>query len=421
VVRPVRPRPCGAAALKEELPMSRRTPFARPQVPALVLTLAAAIVALACASRPAQALPLFARKYGVSCTTCHYAVPHLNVFGMHFKQNGYRMPGASGESPWDSTSKSLIPLSVVANVAYHYTSTNTDLGGGNHERTNFGTFEQEQVEFHSAGTLAPRVTFHVDNNFQGAGGVLLGGMAFAQLDDVAKDGALNVKVGIYDADIPYLADSRKTSLTGYLSPVTLGGEGVELNGTRNGWMYAGGLINSSRDPDTVAAYKPDTKTFNQLEDVYVWVTREFSSAMVTGRVLLDQQNPRKLNATSAQHVQGELSAYWERPRFTFTPGVTYETFADMPTGVSDKLETGLLEALWLLDKDSRWLLTTRIEHQYVPKSNGSASVMDRSQAVLNLAYYVNPNARLGIDWAHASDNVHGPVTDDVKAFVWVGY
>jgi hypothetical protein len=388
--------------------------------PAL-LALALALATLAPALGPARALPLFARKYGMTCTGCHYAVPHLNAFGMHFKQNGYRMPGVAGDSPWDSTARALIPLSVVASVAEHFTSTNTDLGGGQHERTSVSAFEQDQVEFHSAGTLAPKVTFHVDNNFEGAGGVLRSGMAFVQFDDLARDGALNLKAGIFDGDIPYLADSRKTSLTEYLSPVTLDGEGIELNGSRSGWMYAAGLINSARDPDTVLTYDPGNKSFNQLEDVYVWATRELASAMVTGRVLLDQQNPRKPNTTSSGHMQAELNAYWERPRFTFTPGITYETFSDMPDGASDKLETGLVEALWLLDKDKQWLLTTRYEHQYAPKSNGAAAVMDRGQAVVGLDYYVNPNARLGVDWAHVSDNVHGPVTDDVRAFVWVGY
>src|SRR5689334_20709462 len=195
------------------LRLTRRGPRAAAAF-SLVLAIAATALPLA----PARALPLFARKYGVACTTCHYAVPHLNMFGMHFKQNGYRMPGAEGESPWDSTSKSLIPLSVVANVAYDYATANTDLGNGTKERTTFAQFEQEQVELHSAGTLASKVTFHVDNNFEGAGGFLRSGMAFVQFDDVAKDGALNFKAGIYDADIPYLADSRKTSLTEYLSP-----------------------------------------------------------------------------------------------------------------------------------------------------------------------------------------------------------
>jgi hypothetical protein len=392
----------------------------RCRVLASLLTATAVISTLAAFTNIARALPLFGRKYNMQCTSCHIAAPRLNAFGMHFKQNGYRMPGAQGESPWDSTAKEF-PLALVGNVAYHVSSVNADTGGGNRVRTFAGAFEQQQVEFHSAGTLAKRVTFHFDNNFAGAGGPLESGMAFVQYDDVMKDGGLNVKAGIFDADIPYLADSRKTTLTEYLSPVTLPAAGVELNGERPDWMYAVGLINSSRDSASVNARKPGTKTFNQLENPYVWVTREIGANMVTARAYLDQQNPRKAGVTSSQHVQAELNAFFDRGRVVVVPGYTYESFADEPDSIPDHQHTLLIEALWLLDKDSRLVLTTRYEHQYVPRSNGAPGVIDRSLGVLSLAYYVNPNARYGIDWAHGSDNVHGPVTDDVRAFVWVGY
>jgi hypothetical protein len=387
---------------------------------AAVLAVVASFGLVASLAGPSHALPLFGRKYGMQCTSCHIAAPRLNAFGMHFKQNGYRMPGAPGESPWDSTAKEF-PLALVGNVSYHVSSTNTDIGGGSHERTNFSAFEQEQVEFHSAGTLGRQLSFHFDNNFAGAGGPLQSGMAFVQFDDVIKDGALNVKAGIYDADTPYLADSRKTTLTEYLSPVTLDGRGIELNGTKPNWMYAVGLVNSGRSPDSAAVHKPNSKTFNQLENAYVWVTREIGGHMVTARVYVDHQDPRKPNVASSQHVQAELNALVDRGRVYVIPGITYETFQDVPNGTADRLETGLLEAMWLMDKDSHWVLTARLEHQYVPKVNGATGVMDRSLGVMNVAYYVNPNARFGIDWAHGSDNVHGPVTDDVRAFVWVGY
>ena len=382
--------------------------------------LVVASAALAVLSNTSQSLPLFGRKYGMQCTSCHSAAPRLNAFGMHFKQNGYRMPGTMGESPWDSTAKEF-PIALVGNVAYHLNSTNTDMGGGIHERTSFSAFEQQQVEFHSAGTLAKQVSFHFDNNFAGQGGPLQSGMAFVQLDDVVKDGALNVKAGVFDGDTPYLADSRKTTLSEYLSPITLDAAGFELNGARPNWMYALGVINSSRSPDSASAHKPDSKSFNQLENVYVWVTREIGGHMVTARVYLDHQDPRKANVTSSQHMQAEVNAFVDRGRLILIPGYTYETFQDLPDGTADRLQTGLLEAMFLLDKASRWVLTARLEHQYVPKVNGATAVMDRSLAVLNLAYYVNPNARFGVDWAHGSDNVHGPVTDDVRAFVWVGY
>src|ERR1039458_6965991 len=42
--------------------------------------------------QPANAIPAFARKYGVKCYTCHPVPPALNKNGYMFKRLGYRMP-----------------------------------------------------------------------------------------------------------------------------------------------------------------------------------------------------------------------------------------------------------------------------------------------------------------------------------------
>ena len=42
--------------------------------------------------QPGDAVPAFARKYGVKCYTCHTVPPALNKNGYMFKRLGYRMP-----------------------------------------------------------------------------------------------------------------------------------------------------------------------------------------------------------------------------------------------------------------------------------------------------------------------------------------
>src|SRR5215467_6428746 len=39
----------------------------------------------------ASAIPAFARKYGMPCSSCHEAWPKLSPFGQQFKDNGYQM------------------------------------------------------------------------------------------------------------------------------------------------------------------------------------------------------------------------------------------------------------------------------------------------------------------------------------------
>src|ERR687886_1513589 len=49
--------------------------------------------------RGARALPMFARKYGVSCATCHTSPPRLNETGYRFRAAGFRMPEEIGKRP----------------------------------------------------------------------------------------------------------------------------------------------------------------------------------------------------------------------------------------------------------------------------------------------------------------------------------
>ena len=56
----------------------------------LVLALLMCSGALPLFVSPASAVPAFARRYGVACSTCHDAWPHLNPTGMSFKMSGYR-------------------------------------------------------------------------------------------------------------------------------------------------------------------------------------------------------------------------------------------------------------------------------------------------------------------------------------------
>jgi hypothetical protein len=58
------------------------------------------LVLLVLASTPAQALPVFARRYRVSCQLCHNPIPALTAFGAQFAGNGFRM--SPDEIPGDT-------------------------------------------------------------------------------------------------------------------------------------------------------------------------------------------------------------------------------------------------------------------------------------------------------------------------------
>lgn len=74
-------------------------------------------------SPPAWAVPAFARRYGVTCSTCHSAWPALNATGVAFKLSGYRSLNGFDMKPTTPdidlamgalTIPSIPPVSVVA-------------------------------------------------------------------------------------------------------------------------------------------------------------------------------------------------------------------------------------------------------------------------------------------------------------------
>ena len=63
----------------------------------LVFPVIAALVLVSTFVSEANAIPAFARKYNLSCTTCHAPAPRLKDYGDEFAGNGFRLP--DGEEP----------------------------------------------------------------------------------------------------------------------------------------------------------------------------------------------------------------------------------------------------------------------------------------------------------------------------------
>lgn len=75
------------------------------------LIAAAALLAALAAGEQSDALPVFANRYGVSCSQCHTIVPHLNAFGQAFMLAGYRAPYGMNEH-------GALPVALKINLAY---------------------------------------------------------------------------------------------------------------------------------------------------------------------------------------------------------------------------------------------------------------------------------------------------------------
>ncbi|HEX9547440.1 MAG TPA: hypothetical protein VF942_08895 [Acidimicrobiales bacterium] len=106
-----------------------------------------------------EAIPAFARKYGLRCSACHTVWPELSAFGQRFKDNGYQL-GNDRDSPiWQNNA--YWPIAMRTTPQLHLESTThqvTDAAPAGKTVSQAG-FDLSGVDFLLLGTLYKNITF----------------------------------------------------------------------------------------------------------------------------------------------------------------------------------------------------------------------------------------------------------------------
>src|ERR1700676_4156 len=180
-----------------------------------LLYVAAVLVIFLSTCSPASALPAFARKYGMPCSSCHEAWPKLSPFGQQFKDNGYQM-GNDRDAPIFQN-PAYWPVTFRITPTWHRESRNfTNVDGPNGPLTAEGQvtthgFDFSGLDFHTGGTLAKNFSFYVlpssDNtatfHFEAV---------WARVDNIFGSSWLNIKLGKFELD-NLLSEKRILTLT----------------------------------------------------------------------------------------------------------------------------------------------------------------------------------------------------------------
>ena len=182
-------------------------------IPFSALLLLLVVILIDC--RPANALPAFARKYGMPCSSCHEAWPKLSPFGQQFKDNGYQM-GNDRDAPIFQ-SPAYWPVTFRITPLWHRESTSNAAvdgpagPGANEAKITTDGFDLSGLDFHTGGTLAHNVSFYVlpsSNNL----GAFHFESVWARVDNLAGSPWLNVKLGKFELD-NLLSEKRILTLT----------------------------------------------------------------------------------------------------------------------------------------------------------------------------------------------------------------
>ena len=184
----------------------------------VVLTLAIGLLWVL--ARPADAIPVFAHRYGFTCQACHTTIPHLNPFGEAFLAHGYRIPGLQP--------KGAAPVAIKTQLGY--TSGTT---GGDADSTHTGPLPKlvvNEVEALMGGSLGSRTsywaeTYIVDGGFPGRVRDL---WVSQRITGDTAPTPISLRVGQQEMDLPVDTETfRETpdpyaiySLNGYQNPFT---------------------------------------------------------------------------------------------------------------------------------------------------------------------------------------------------------
>ena len=217
----------------------------------------------------ADAIPYFSRKYNTPCAMCHVQFPRLNPTGMTFKQNGYRLKGEEGDYIWQ---EKLFPISGM--VTFNYKIVNRKGAGWSGEEGSQSLFLLDEMEFFSAGALAPRISYYLSFGSR-AEMDFAPGVAFVIFNDLAPESRANIRVGKFYNEFFYLADKRRFSIEPYTAPVTWTQYGLEFNGESPSAAirYAFGVANDELTKDKPGETTPSFKdNSNDINAYYGWGT-----------------------------------------------------------------------------------------------------------------------------------------------------
>ena len=163
-------------------------------------------------SQPANALPAFARKYGLRCSACHESWPMLNYFGQKFKDNGYQLMNDRDAPIWQNPG--YWPVTFRMTPMWHRVSTGkvaVDQGSGVARVTSSG-FDLSGLDLHTGGTLEKNFSFFLLPSSDNTGAFHFE-TVMARLDNLFGSPWLNIKLGKFELD-NLLSEKRILTLTG---------------------------------------------------------------------------------------------------------------------------------------------------------------------------------------------------------------
>lgn len=178
----------------------------------LIPVLMIAMIAMLTLAETANAIPAFARKYRMSCTTCHNpAAPSLKDFGDDFAGNGFKLEDYDSPGYYLDTGDDKLSLLRNFPVAVRLDGFATYNNGGN---DSFDLGSPYLIKFLSGGALSDKVSYYFYTYFNERGEIAGVEDAFLMYDNLF-DTELDIALGQFQVSDPLFKRELRMQLEDY--------------------------------------------------------------------------------------------------------------------------------------------------------------------------------------------------------------
>jgi hypothetical protein len=363
-------------------------------------------VVLSVPSNDANAIPAFARKYRMSCTTCHAPIPQLKPYGDDFAGNGFVL--ADQDAPRYFVETGDENLSLIRDLPFairlegfmkHETRTDRDVD----------LSSPYNVKLLSGGALSDHLSYYFYFLFSERGEVAGLEDAFLMFNNLFGT-ELDVYVGQFAVSDPLLKRELRLTYEDYqIYRLRVGDSKADLNYDR-GIMLTYGFESGTDVTFEVIngnglAHADDLRVFD--DDKYKHYMLRLAQGVgenlgIGGFAYYGKENDTSPNEVWMFGPDANL-AYRDKVRFN----VQYVERRDdnpyfFPTKPSDKIESrgGLAELIWMPDGDrSRWY-TTVLYNQI----DSDIDSHDYQSITGHIGYLLRTNVRLVIENSYDIEN-----------------
>jgi hypothetical protein len=356
----------------------------------------------------AGAIPAFARKHNLACSSCHSAWGYLNWTGRIYKEAGYILPDEDGEIDYDTNPTRKISDSLVLDKTFPISARLKGYVFDDKSGSDLKIRPLHEVEVFSAGNFWKRASWFFElegedeDNFE----TKVGG-SFAW----HFERTFNVQAGFGDIlhSDPYnsLSDGGHRLTVAHKFPLDVGkatdsrfrkgAQYINLYGRSGKFFYMGGYSAGNGNPEG-----------EDPQDVLVRAAFDFTPNLMIGALYFDGSRDSEGEVEEVVVLSTvDLSRFGIDFNLQFSDfyvlGLWMNVEEDMG-GVTEDNDTAYIETFYTYKKDGRPFFMPLVRYDFTDVNDGVDTV---AALTLQVGFFIKENARLALEYYTEIDQVPG--------------